>query len=627
MGFFSFRRGRKTPSPISPFSLFPVKSTEKIPDCLPPQPQSPGLLDRFSQDVGSATSPSGWVMPDFIISHVGGYPRGSSTSQSPKSNNDDFEDPFLHLRDVDLNDFDDFEDTPLHLRGGNMDDFDECDPNSPGALERYTSWIDRDYYDEQPALLQGIQNTQQITQQVSPHIDPRFNPRTLEGVSQQYPANVRLYPQIFHPRPSVDDSDDDEEVDEFTNNGYGRLLSSPSVSSDSDGCYESDDCSDSENDIAVRMGCRGLGRHGQGRIQHYDGHVIRCYAPPNPPDLPMATSLTVSSSSEYFNERPCYWDSKDDEEVEDDWIHVRNQGSENSYVIRCYAPDFPMAPDSLMTIGCSLSEYGADSEASQSMWNSNRAILLGSDLPDYEEVENWDYIWNSNDLGSLPNQVTEADFWNPSAELCYLISRFFGFFDIPNSPATADSVYEPCILPEEIDELTEQSLFSPTSVCSDNAHEPDNALLQQHPFSPSSPAARHSFSPAFAWPAPHDPFIRLQSPAPFNWSQINRIDSYRDVYYCPRLLPSNFGTPKPTPTIFDEPWYDSAYPPQVIICYGPRPRTLTFGSGTCDHFPFTFKHDEPPFPPVGCLCKSPLWCTLHPLGQFLGKRSALVRRR
>jgi hypothetical protein len=510
-----------------------------------------------------------------------------------------------------------------------MDGFDECDPNSSGALGRYTSRTNQVHCDEQSVLRQGIRNTRQITQQVSSHIEPRFKrqiaPRTPEGISQQYPANVRLYPQIFYPPPSVNDSDNDEEADEVTGNGYGCQLSSPIVNSDSEDCYESDNCSDSENDIAVRMVCRGLGRHGRGRIQHDNGHVISCYALPNTSDLPMVTGPTDSSYSEYFDEGARYWDSEDEdhsedeEEVEDEWIHVRNQSSENSYVIRCYTPDSPMI------IGCYFSEYDADSGASESVWNSNRAILLGSDLPDYDEVENWDYIWHSNVLDNLPNQVTEADFWNTSTELRYLIFRFFGSFDVPDSPITAGSACETYTLPEEIDELTAQSLFSPTSVCSDDAHEADNALVRQYHFGPSSPAAGHPFSCAFAWP---DPFTRLQSRLPFNWSQIDRIDSYRDVYCYSYPLPSNFGIQTLAPTILDEAWHDRAYPPRIIIGYGPRLRTLIFGTGMRNQFPFTFKHDEPPFLPEGCLCNSPAWCNLHPpLGQFLGKRPALLRHR
>ena len=388
-----------------------MKPTEEIPDCLPSRPQNSELLDRFSQEVGSATSASGWIMPNFIIHHVVECPYASSTSQSPKSNNDGFEGPFLYLR------------------GGNMDDFDECDPNSPTALERYTSWINPDHYDEQYALRQGTQNTQQ-TQQVSSHIVPRFNPRITprapQQVPTQYDSDSWFYPQVPHPPPSVDDSDDDKEEDEFTNHGHGRLVSSPGSRTES------------SSGSSMRSGS----------VDYHEQTTVRPHC------------------------------ARDD-----------------SYVIRCYAPDSPMAT------GLNGSEYDADSEASESMWNSNRSILQGSDLPDYEEVENRDSTWNPNSIGSSVNQVTESDFWSISTDSRYLISRFLGFFDVPDSPTTVGSVHDGCALPEPIDVLAEQSLFSPTSVYGDAAYsQHDMVPAEQHPFSPSSPAARNPFSPDFAWP-------------------------------------------------------------------------------------------------------------------------------
>jgi hypothetical protein len=535
------------PSPLSPFSLFPVKSTEKLPDCFPSQTQDSELLGRFSQAVGSAASPSGWVIPDCTISRIVECPYTSSTLHNPRSDNSGFEDPFLHLR------------------SDNMDDFGDCDPNSPGALERYTSWIDHDHYGEQYALREYTQNTQQSTQQAGSHIELPFNPRSTPRIpqqaSQQYPADVRLSRQVFRPPPSVDDSDNDEETDEFTNNGYGRLLSSPGSFTESSSSSSTRFSSvDHYEQTTVYPHC---GRDGR--------YTIGC-CPPNALDLPM-----VSSDSEYSDEGPitCYWDSdfEDDEEIGDDWVDVRNQISGDSNVIRCYAPNSPP-----MDIG---SEYDADSEASESMWNSNKSILLGSDLRDYEVVKNGDYAWNPNALSSSPNQLIESDFWNTSTELRYLVSRFSGFFDVPDSSAITGLVYNECVLLKPVDELTEQNLFSLTSVYSFDT-----------PF-------QHDIIPA----------------------------EYKDVYYYPHPLPSVSGTPKLGPTIFDSSWHDRAYSLRVSICYDSRPRTFAFGTGIGDQFPFTFKHDEPPFRPEECLCRSPAWCNLRPFGQFLGKRSALVRRR
>lgn len=557
MGLLSFRRGRKAPSPVSTFSLFPVKSTEKISDCLPPQPQNSELLDWFSQEVGSATSASGWVMPDFIFHRVVEYSHGSSTSQSPRSSNDSFEDPFLHLR------------------GGNMDYFDECDPNSPTALERYTSWIDHDYYNDQCALRQDTQNTHHSVRQISPPTDPRFNPRissrSPQQVSTQYAANSRFYPQVFCPSPSIDDSDEDEEVDEFTNNGHGRLVSSPGSFTDAP-----------------------------------SGSSISYYFPDTLDSL-VAISPSDSSSSAYSYEA-CGWDScfEKNEEVEPDWVHVQNRSSDGN-VIGYYFPDSPTATDL-------NSEYNADSEARDSMWDSNRSILQGLDLPDYEKVENWNYIWNPNSLGSSVNQAIESDFWSASTDLRYLISRVFGFFEVPFSPVTAGFAYDEDALPESNDVLADQSQFSPASVYSDNAQlERDNVLVQQHPFSPFSPTARNLFSPPFAWPpARPDSTPRLQYPTPFTWSWINRGPEITIAHCCPRPRQSIFAAPKLAPTIFDRSCFERAHPArsQVIICRGRG--ALIFGTGIRDQFLFTFKRDEPPFPPVGCLCRLSVLCHLHP---------------
>lgn len=485
MGFFSFRRGRKVPSPLFPFSLFPEKSTEKLPDCFPSQTQDSELLDRFSQAVGSVASPSGWVIPDCIISHAVEYPYTSSISHDPRPDNAGFGDHFLYFR------------------GGNMDDFDECDLNSPGALERYSTWIDHDHYNERYALRECTQNTRQSTHQAGSHIELRFNPRitpcTIKQAFQQYPADIRLYPHVFCPPPSVDDSDDDEETDEFTNNRYGRLLSGP-------GSF-----TESSNGSSTRSS--SVDHYEQTTVYPYCARDRRCTTgccSPNALDL-----LIASSDSEYSNEEPitCCWesDSKDDEEIGDNWVNVRNQISGDSRVIRCYAPNSPP-----MDIG---PEYDADSEASESMWNSNTSILLGSDLRDYEVAGKWDYTWNPKTMGSSPNQLTESDFWNTSTELRYLVSRFFSFFDVTDSPAITGSVYDKGILPKPVDELTEQNLFDPT--------------------------------------------------------------------------------------VFDPSWHDRAYSPRVSIYVDPSSRTFAFGTGIGDQFPFMFKHDEPPFPPEECLCRSP----------------------
>jgi hypothetical protein len=437
MGLLSFRRDRKAPSPLFPFSLFPVRSTENNSDFFPAQPRNSKLLDRFSQEVGTVTSASGWAVPEIIHGCVDEYLYTSSTSHSPRSNK------------------------PLHLRGGNMDDFDVCDPNSPTALETCPYWIDQDYYDEQCALRQDPQGTQQHIQQISPHVEPLFNPPTSQRSSQQgllqQNTNTRLYPQVFRPLPSVDDTDDDEEADEFTNNGHVCLLTSPFSFTDSSG--GSSIRSGSEEYYEQTTVCPQCGRD--------NSYIMDCYSP-DTPDLAINTRPSVSPYSEHSYQGSAIYgwdsDSQDDEQVEDDWAHVQNRSSEDSYVIGCYAPD------SIIATGLDSSEYDADSEASESMWNFNRSTLQGSDLPDYEEIENWDYTCNPNSLDSSITQVAESDFWSISMELHHLLSSVLGFSYVSVSPATVNSVCDEDALPEPNEVLAEQNLFSPTSVYNDNAY-------------------------------------------------------------------------------------------------------------------------------------------------------------
>jgi hypothetical protein len=296
-----------------------------------------------------------------------------------------------------------------------------------------------------------------------------------------------------------------------------------------------------------------------------------------------------------------------------------------------------------------LSIPNCTSASSQTMWNSNRAILQGSDLPDYEDVESLSHTWDSSAFDSFsplysfnpPNRSdslesnkpleisanleTVPDFWNTSIDISSLMSSFFDSFHTSDRPATASSIYGDA-LEELADFPIEQSLFSPTSVYNDETHpENDLVLYEQYPFSPSSPVGSHPFSSDFTWPPQaSDIHVRLQSPPEFNYSWIRRdlgIVTFT-IISCPRIT-SMYGVPDPAPTIFD--WTAFGYNPSgAIIYYGPYPRTLIFGSCIRGRLSFTFAHDEPPFPPEGCLCRFNIRCNMHPLGLF-SKRQLIFR--
>jgi hypothetical protein len=208
MGFLSFRRGRKAPSPL-------------------PIPQHGAtLLDRFLQEVGSASSASSWVIPDIINRCVEEHPFSPSDLQSPRYKLDSFEKP------------------PLGLRDGNMDVFDDCDPNSIDALEVYQDLIHQYDQDEESSQPQGSQESLQNIRQVSQPTELRVNPE----IGRQNPAaTIGLHPQIFRSPPSVDDSDDDEEPDEFSRRCGFRQCRSFITNPDSDSDSDSDDGSESQD--------------------------------------------------------------------------------------------------------------------------------------------------------------------------------------------------------------------------------------------------------------------------------------------------------------------------------------------------------------------------------------------
>jgi hypothetical protein len=289
-----------------------------------------------------------------------------------------------------------------------------------------------------------------------------------------------------------------------------------------------------------------------------------------------------------------------------------------------------------------LSIPNCTSVTSQTMWNSNRAILQGSDLPDYEDVESLRHTWDpsafdsfnppdrfdpleNNPLEISTNLETVPDFWNTSTNISSLMSSFFDSFHPSDRPATASSVYGGA-LEELADFPIEQSLFSPTSVYYDDTHpEHDLVPYEQYPFSPSSPIGSHPFSSDFTWPPQaSDIHVRLQSPPEFNYSWIRRdlrIVTFT-IISCSRII-SMHGVPDPAPTIFD--WTAFGYHPSgTIIYYSPCPRTLIFGSRIRGRLPFTFTHDEPPFSPEGCLCRFNIRCNMHPLVLF-SRRQLIFR--
>jgi len=132
------------------------------------------------------------------------------------------------------------------------------------------------------------------------------------------------------------------------------------------------------------------------------------------------------------------------------------------------------------------------------MWNSNGAILQGSDLPDYEDVESLSHTWDPGAFDSFSpldsfnppdrfdplendpleisaNLETVLDFWNTSTDISSLMSSFLDSFYTSDRPATASSVYGDA-LEELADFPIEQSLFSPTSVYYDDTH-PEHDLV------------------------------------------------------------------------------------------------------------------------------------------------------
>lgn len=346
MGFLSVRRGRKAPLPLN------------IPECKTTSPPHypMTLLDQFSQEVGSASSASGWVVPDVIYRRVEEQRFSPSALQSPRYNTGKF-----YISD-------------LSLRGVKIYGFDDCDPNSSATSEMYHDWIDQYYQDELSTLPEAHRESIQqagLPMELRDALDS--SPRSPRQIDTQYHATVRPYPQVFGAPPSVDDSNDDEEADEFSRNcGYplrGTFIIGPD--SDSENGSDADSNSSPDFDDEIELGVdsdladifRTRRAYYRSRLQENDGLD----------DHQDLHSSWICCSKSVF---------RGDEEVSDDKVIFDQLYCRNGFAISYYSPNRPIggSMDSL--------EYDADSEHSQNMWSSNRAILQDLDSHDYEDFEN-----------------------------------------------------------------------------------------------------------------------------------------------------------------------------------------------------------------------------------------------
>lgn len=216
MGFLNFRRGRKDLPPIILHSQFLENSTDSN---VLARPAKTKLLRQFSQHVGSASCASGWAVPEIISSHIEDYSYSDSTSTMGHSLRSglDVDEDLLHYG--------------YSLRGGSISDFEDCDPNSPTALAKYLHWIEPDFSQQQ---------TDQQDIQWSPQQSHPGPPNSTASNGHASDESFRLdpYPDVRYRQPSVDDTENGEDADDWSNSMPGMVLEESYAQSQPNGIAE-----------------------------------------------------------------------------------------------------------------------------------------------------------------------------------------------------------------------------------------------------------------------------------------------------------------------------------------------------------------------------------------------------